>query len=87
VLGIKTGQWKMIPPFHRLTIHQGTFSYQTRPNGISPSFGGTATVYRVSLHGDDFNIMLLSESRQKALKDLKILAENLHLTAESYLVA
>lgn len=89
VLGVKMGQWEIMPPFHHLTIHQGTYSYQTMPNGVNPSFRGTATVYRVSLHSDnsDSDLVLLSESRQRALKDLKILGEHLNLTPESHLVS
>lgn len=84
ILGFKTGEWKPLPDLKKLRFTSYSSSSWNTPNGTSPTFRSTSTMYSITLVSDTTlpNYIISLSNRKHALKTVQALADLLHLEVE-----
>ncbi|WP_345156712.1 hypothetical protein [Pontibacter saemangeumensis] len=84
ILGYKTGEWKPLTDLTKLRLSSYSTSSWNTPNGTSPTFRSTSTIYTITLVSEkpltDYSISLTN--RKQALHTVQALARLLHLPVE-----
>lgn len=82
IVGFKTGEWTTLPEIIKVKVISSSRMETNKPNGISPTFSGKVTYFKVLLYSTSSKPLLsfVYSKKAKSLNDAKILAA--HLNAE-----
>jgi hypothetical protein len=77
--GFKFGEWADLPDISTVKVISNSYVLTNTPNGISPTFSGKVTDFRISLHSDASKpaFSFVYSNKDKAIKKAKKLASNL----------
>ncbi len=83
-MGYKFGQWSALPVITRVVVISGTSKVSNTPNGISPTWSGEETNYKVLLYTDTSSAVhsFLFSNKDRAISDGRHLAANLNAAFE-----
>ena len=87
ILGFKIGDWENLPALQKLVLTSAVSNAWNTPNGISPTFRSTSTLYVITLVADSAidNITIKLQNKTQAQASAKALAELLHLETQDNL--
>jgi hypothetical protein len=84
IFGFKTGPWKKLPNLNKAILTEQNVSSWNTPNGISPTFKSSHTIYTIALFGDAEQpaLFIQTENEKEAKEKAGLLAEKLQLMLE-----
>ncbi|MEL7146845.1 MAG: hypothetical protein AAFO69_10785 [Bacteroidota bacterium] len=87
IAGLKIGQWSNLPAVHTVRVVSVNSHHSNVSNGVSPTFSGTVTEFKVVLYQDSHlpSYTFTYAKEEIALKDAKVLASMLSATLETQL--
>jgi len=87
VFGIKRGAWHMLPALKKIVLTSRNVSSWNTPNGISPTFKSSATIFTIALFGDSEQpeLFFQTENEKDANVKASFLAKELKIQLDSKL--
>lgn len=84
VLGFQFGEWTALPNIKRIAVISVNYKASNTPNGISPTWSGTVTDYRVCLYSGNTKPVLsfAYSDEDRAVKAAKLLSAKLDAICE-----
>jgi hypothetical protein len=84
VLGYQFGEWIALPTVERIAVNPVNSVASNTPNGISPTWSGNMTYYKVFLYSDNSKLKFSFEfsDEERAVKTAKLLSEKLDAVYE-----
>lgn len=80
VVGYKFGEWNTLPEIIKVKVISNSYISSNTPNGISPTFSGKVTEFKILIYSKPSVpvLSLVSSYEDKAVKYAKDLASNLN---------
>jgi len=80
IAGYKMGKWKALPDISVVKVVSNSYVRTNVPNGISPTFSGKVTEFKLLLYSADSNpeLTFVYAKRKKAIKQATKLATHLN---------
>jgi hypothetical protein len=80
IFGYKTGEWTKLPNIIKVKVISSSKLMTNKPNGLSPTFSGKVTDFKVQLYSNASKPILsfVYSKQDRSVKDAEILAANLN---------
>jgi hypothetical protein len=84
VLGYQFGEWTALPNIERIVVISVNYKASNTPNGISPTWSGTVTDYKVFLYSENSKPVLsfVFSDEEHAVNAANLLSANLNAFCE-----